>query len=360
MTEKVLPAILIVFLTLSPVFGLDLGVEHDKTKRNEREKSLTTKSNQESRNNSGNKQSKTTTNGIDQQDQEIIKQIEQRMQHSGLDISLSLGNVFRGSLAILEKFEPTLRAELLTTPKQPADFGLSAEISPGVIDSIKQEWLNKAATSNILFSSISEDKKIRDYRDNLALYGIIIGQAYLNLTRDLATLNTGVDKDGEGNIVINKIGYEDLLTLADGALLQAVSKITNKRLKRLLESIKADKRPCRFGGSISTIQCGSSTITIGGQPGLIALGLTIFSSEQFAGFTGNYKVSSGWSYNQAMEDLKSTAKYSKIAKEVSKYAEKMESHGKSREAIMAKKLTWNHAKTGKVSLSLAKLIPGIQ
>jgi hypothetical protein len=213
--------------------------------------------------------------------------------------------------------------------------------------------------SNNLFSSVTEDKRIRYYRDNLALYGIIIGQAYLNLTRDLAALNAGIDRDGEGHIVINKIGYDDFLTLADGALLQAVGQITNNTHKRLYESIKADKRPCRFGGSISTIQCGSSSVTIGGQPGLTALGLTIFSNEQFAGFTGNYKVSSGWSYDQAMENLKSTAKYSKMASEVSKYAEKMESHGKSREAIMAKKLTWNHAKTGKVSLSLAKLIPGI-
>jgi len=58
--------------------------------------------------------------------------------------------------------------------------------------------------------------------------------------------------------------------------------------------------------------------------------------------------------------MKSISRFKKLAEETSKYADKMESQGKSREAVMAKKLAWNSAKSGKVSLALARLIPGIQ
>ncbi len=275
MIKKLFSTALILFAIASPAYAVDLSVEQNKTRTIEKDKSLSTRDSLEMRKSSGNKQTETTASGTDHQSQEILKQMGQRMQHSGLDISLSLENLFLEGLAMLESSNSTLCAMLLTHPKQPADFGLSAEIRPGVIDSIKQEWLNKASASNSLISTITNDKKIRRYRDNLALYGIIIGQAYLNLTRDLAELGTEVTKDQEGNITLNNLGYDDLLALADGALLQAVTQITNKRLKRLLKAIINDKTPCRFGGAETTIQCGSATITVGGQPALTALGIII-------------------------------------------------------------------------------------
>jgi hypothetical protein len=47
-----------------------------------------------------------------------------------------------------------------------------------------------------------------------------------------------------------------------------------------------------------------------------------------------------------------------MAKEVSKYADNLESKGRARDAVMAKKMAWHQAKSGKTSLSLGKLIPG--
>ena len=339
--------------------ALDVGVDVDKGRRIERDKTISTRNSQEQRQSSGTKKSETTSTGTDQNDQETIKQASRLQATSSLDISIPLGNIFLPGLAMLEQSSPILKAKILSNPRQPADFGLSAEIQPGVIDSIKADLLSKAAASNGTVTSVGGDNaRLRAYRDSLALYGVIVAQAYLNLSSDLAALNAGVTRDKDGNIQIHNLGYSDLLTLADGALLRAVDKISDKRLCRLYQTVENDKTPCRFAGSTTEIQCGSATITVSGKPTLTALGETIFSSTNFAGFSGNYKISSGWSYDQALEQLKSTSKYSRMAKEVSKYADNLESKGRVRDAVLVKKMAWHQAKSGKTSLSLGKLIPG--
>ena len=342
----------------SAAYSLDIGIDTHREKRIDREKSLSTKDTEEQRTSSGTKNASTTTTGTDQNDQQIIKHIGQRMRNSNLDVTLSLGKVFLESLAMLEPSEPILKARLLTKPRQPADFGISAEIQPGVINTIKADLLNKAASSNSPVSSVGSNGRLRLFRDSLALYGIIVAQAYLNLSSDLAILDAGATRDKKGNIAVKNLGYDDFFILVDAALLKAVKNVKNKRLQRLYKAVITDKTPCRFAGSVTEIQCGSSTMTISSKPSLTALGMTIFSQDGFAGFTGNFKISSGWSYDQALESLKNTTKYKKMAEEVSKYTDSLESKGKAGEAVMIKKLAWNSAKSGKVSLALARLIPG--
>jgi len=214
------------------------------------------------------------------------------------------------------------------------------------------------ASSDAMIRQIGNEDKIKKYRDNIALYGIIIAQAYLNLNADLSALEPAMNKDKSGHIVVQKIGYDDFQTLADGALYRAVKHIGNKRLQKIYNTIIADQRPCQFAGTITTIQCGSSVVNLSIPPVLNALGMTIFSPDRYMGFSGQYRVSSNWSYDQALEAMKSTSKYKKMAEEVSQYADKMESKGQGKEAVRVKKLAWDSAKSGKVSLALARLIPG--
>jgi hypothetical protein len=352
--------ILFLLILANTAYALDLGIDNNKSQKIDREKSLSTKNTEEQRTSSGTKKSNTTTTGSDKNDQQIVKEVGQRQKSSVLDITLPLGNIFLPSLAMLETSKPKLKYHLLSNPRQAADFGLSAEIQPGVVDSIKADLLSKGATSNSSVTSIGGNNiQLQTYRDNLALYGVVIGQAYLNLSSDLAALNAKVTKDKDGNIVVHDLGYNDLLTLADGALLRAINKIHDRRLQKIYQSTVTDKTFCRFAGSITEIQCGSSMITISGKPTLVALGETIFSSNSFAGFTGNYKISSSWSYDQALEKLKSTTKFKKMAEEASKYADNLESKGKSRDAILIKKMALSQAKSGKTSLSLGRFIPGV-
>lgn len=75
------------------------------------------------------------------------------------------------------------------------------------------------------------------------------------------------------------------------------------------------------------------------------------------GYSGSYKISKSWSYQDAIEKLKSISKYSKWAVEVAKYSEQLESQGKTKEATMLKKRAWEIAKSGKYTVSPSKLIP---
>ena len=344
---------------ISPALAVDLGVDAGKNQRLDREKSSTTRTSEEKRKSSGQKTSETRTSGSEHQDQNIIKRTSQEMKNSSLDLTLSLGDVFGVNMALMENNNPKLKYKLFSKPRKPADFGLSAELAPGVIDSIKSDLLGKAAASNCLVSTVGgSNEKLRQYKNAVALYSVIIGQAYLYLSSDLAALGNTGQRDKNGAITINRIGYDDLLTLAEGALIKATNKITDKRLKKIYQAIIMDKTPCRFAGTITSIQCGLSVFEVGNNPKLTALGMILYGNGRYGGFEATYKVSSGWSYNQAVDHLKTTSKYKKMAQEVSDYADSMTAKGRAREAVMAKKLAWSRAKSGKAGLSLGKFIPG--
>jgi len=345
--------------------AVDLGVETGRDQRLEREKSNSIRNSQEKRESTGKKTSQTTSTGTDRQDQELIKATSQAMQNSNLDLTLSLGDVFAPYLAMMEIAgnhpagnHPKLKYKLFIKPRKPVDFGLSAELAPGVIDGIKSDLLAKAAASSSRVSSVGgNEKKLQQYKNTLALYSIIIGQAYLYLSADLAALGEA-RKDKQGNITVDTIGYDDFLVLAEGALTKALDKIKDKRLKKIYQAIVKDKTPCRFSGALTTIQCGSSVLELSNPPKLTALGMILCGNGRYGGFEATYKISSGWSYGQAIDQLQMTSKYHKMAAEVSNYADELIAKGQAREAVMIKKQAWSRAKSGKTGLSLGKLIPG--
>jgi len=102
---------------------------------------------------------------------------------------------------------------------------------------------NKAASSNSPVSSVGSNGRIRSYRDGLALYGIIIAQAYLNLSSDLTRLYAGAPRDAKGNIAVKNIEYDDLFVLANAALalLRAVQNVKDKHLQRLYQAVMIKK-----------------------------------------------------------------------------------------------------------------------
>ncbi|MDA8338366.1 MAG: hypothetical protein M0Z70_03575 [Nitrospiraceae bacterium] len=260
-----------------------------------------------------------------------------------------------------ENFKMIQECKIASNPKLPRDFGLSAELRPGVIDTIKADYLSKAAQSNSYIKDnvgLMGEIAVQAYRNCLAAYGATIAQAYLNLTADLNDLKASVSKDENGNITVRGMGYDDFIILADAALQKALKDITNSTIKRTYERATQDNSPCQFDRSIENIKCGSSLIILGTKPQLFISGVQWYG-ERFAGYQGAYKVSKSWSYQDAIEKLKSTSKYSKWASEVSKYAEELESQGKTREATLVRKKAWELAKSGKQSVSPAKLIPGL-
>ena len=170
-------------------------------------------------------------------------------------------------------------------------------------------------------------------------------------------------KETDDNIIITNAGYADVVSIAKAAFRKALMDtpakgiFNDRRIDEIREMSFKDETPCRFAGTPEKIQCGSTTITISTKPTVMVLGIEWFG-QSFAGYKATYKVSKAWSYQDAIERLKSTSKYSKFAHEVSKYAEELESQGKTKEATYVKKKAFEIAKSGKQAVSPAKFLPG--
>ncbi|MEW6740964.1 MAG: hypothetical protein AB1325_13815 [Nitrospirota bacterium] len=353
--------LILIFWGATNSLALDTSVDTGKTQKTDKEQSQSIKKSKEEKETEGKKKSKTTTTGKDLTDSEAIKAIGQAMRQSGSSVTLPLEAVFLDRIAEMEKdTELFARCKIATNPKLGRDFGLSGETHPGVINVVRAENLTAAAKANSYLTSIpfADERSIRRYRNCLVEYGAIIAQAYLYLTADLNDLKVSVSKDQDGNINVKGMGYDDFIILADSALQKALRGITNQTIKRTYDRATNDTSPCQFDRSIENIKCGSSLMVLGGKPQLYISGIQWYG-ERFAGYQGSYKVSKSWSYQDAIEKLKSTSKYSKWASEVAKYAEELESQGKTKEATLVRKKAFELAKSGKQAVSPSRLIPGL-
>lgn len=357
---KTLFIIIITLFLVNPVFALDTSVDTSKQKKIDKEKSQSIKKSKEKKESEGEKESKTISKGLDKQTQDAIKQIGQAMNSKGVDITLPLETLFLNRLVKYEKdTEPFLSCKIISQPKLPVDFELTAEIRPGVIDTIKASYISNAVQSRSYISNIANEDAIRDYRNCLSFYGAVIGQAYLYLTSDITELEAEVSKDDKDNIIVSGLNYSDFTLLANASLSRAIISIEDTLIKDMYQSAINDNSPCQFDTSVEAIKCGNTLTTLTTKPSLIAAGIKIYG-DSFMGFTGTFKVSRGWSYSDAIEKLKSTSAYNKFAEEVSKYTEELESKGKSREATFVKKKAWELAQSGKQAISLSQFLPSIK
>ncbi|EKD41006.1 MAG: hypothetical protein ACD_74C00082G0005 [uncultured bacterium] len=362
--RRVTPLILMLALGLlagsALAAGGNLSTDHDNSSRTDSDQGKSVKRTEEHRKSEGSKTAATDSLGVDIRAQESVKMASQSQKGNSLDISIDLQAVFLEGLYRMEQTHPVLSSKkLLTNPRLPADFGLTAVIRPGWIDAIRAKGMREMAVSNAPVSSLGDEDALQQYKIDLAYYGAVIGQAYLYLSQDLSALDAGArKKDKTGAVTVNKLGYLDFQTLADAALAKANTSITDLRIKRLYDSIVADKTPCRFADSTSKIQCGGTMVIVGTQPELYANGVNVYG-KAFAGYSGSYKLSSSWSYSQAVENLKSSGTFSRFAEDVSRYADELTSRGQGREAIETKKKAMSAVASGKRGLSLSGLLPGI-
>lgn len=330
----------------------DVGVESNQSSEQDRERSGSIKRSRDNRDSKGSRSQNSRSTGTDKQVQDALRKVRQAMQSSSADVQMSLEAVFLNKILELEETtEPFKSCRVMSNPRLPASFGLSSEIEPGAIDTIKSQYLQQYATSSGKVSDVIDEKEILQYRDCLALYGAFIGTAYLNLTGAVEQL-----KSDSGTI-----GHDDILKLAAEALDKAVAKgVTGtKGIKALHERILKAQGPCYFDNSVTNIKCGISSLVLGGKPQLYAGSIPVYGAG-FSGFTGTYRVSRAWSYSDAIEALKSTSTYSKVAKDISTYTEKLESEGKAYEAALVKKTLIKKASSGKKSLNISGLLPSLQ
>lgn len=367
MKKNVIASFTVLWLSLLilPVSAMDVSTDSSKTQKEDTDESQTQKKSIDKKESEGNRRSRNRSIGKDITESETVKGIEQAMKSRSIDISQSLEVIFIPLIADAETSgrEPFASCRVATRPKLPADFGLTAQISPVMIDSIKADWLSKAAASNARLETETE-KGIHEYKNCLAYYGLVIAQAYLNLSDNLRDVGAQVIQEKGKDMVfnhVNDLSLPDFITLAEAAFEKAAQQVEEGKVST--DRFKTFKRvttdiPCYFNGAVERINCGGGTITISAPPQLQYGGLQVYGSG-FYGFQGTYKISSNYSYSNALEDMQSVSKYRKWVKEVSQFAEALRSKGMAKEAVYVEKKAWELAKSGKVGVSPGKLMPGV-
>ena len=277
---KELIVVLTILIFACNVFAIDTSVDTQKSIKSDKEKSQSLKKSQEQKDTKGKKKSDTASVGRDKTDSSIIKAIGQAMSSAGADVTLPLEVVFLDRIAELEKdTNPFAQCKVVTAPRPGRDFGLSAEVRPGVIDTIKADYLAKSAQSSSYIADIADEPGIRSYRDCMAYYGAVIAQAYLNLTQDLQDLKASVTKSKSGEINVKGMGYDDFILLADAALQKALQGFSNSTIKKVYERVINDTGACQFDRTVENIKCGSSLLTLGTIPKLAHGGIHVYGGQ---------------------------------------------------------------------------------
>lgn len=353
MHKAILTAFILIAMVSAAAAAPDASVKDSSVQKIEKDISMMFKKSVENRDSSGKRKSKSTSSGGDSTQSRSNRQSAAQNQNSSADVSLGLDVLFASKLLQLEETTaPFNTCRILSSPKLPVDFGLSAELPGGGIDTIKTQFLSGYATNNGAVGSVGDVVAIKQYRNCLAEYGAIIGQSYLLLTSDLKEL-------GISNQNIKAIGYDDFIQIAESAMNKAIADgISSKSVKRLYDQIINDKSTCYFDSSITNIKCGSTVTTIASKPVLTVAGVQMFGSS-FSGFQGSYRLSRSWSLSDAIEQMKSNSKFERFSKEVSSYAENMESQGKSKEAAAARKKAIELTQGTDKSIGIGGMMPNV-
>lgn len=338
---------------LASAIGPSVGSEANQSEKTSGEDSMTRKKSREQKQSDSNKKSTSVSTGRDKTDQESFKKADSAVRNAAIDVKVSMQTYF---FYLLQKWEdegrePFASWGVLTNPKYPRDFGLDAVNSRGGIDSIKAGMLDKAAKSNMTLDSVYADEAaLKAYTKNVGKLGVIVGQAFMNLSADLVELDVVLPAKGKDATPSILLTEDDFLLLAESALTRAAEEGPKGSLKWALDGLLADDKACRFDGATDKIRCGRNQITLTARPTLQSGGVQLFG-EAFGGYSADYKVSSGLSYTKAFEQVASTSSYSKFAKETVEAREKLLAQGKVKEAVFVTKESWDKARSGKVGMN---------
>lgn len=344
------------FFAIAPsAFALDVGTDTGDDVKASKERTVALRQVQDIRESATKRLARSKSTGSDSTTSESWRSTGQSGQSGEMSVTVDPMVFFIKSLRDYEAagVEPFASCRVASHPRLPADFGLSAEVGPGAIDTIKASYIRDAAGNNMPVADLANEVEIKAYRDCLAFYGAILQQANISLGDSIKKLKASV-KNRQGQVEVKGIGLADYEMLAAGSLLRAVEK--REAAERKYQSLLTNE-PCRFAGRPEDILCGPLELHLGSQPKLTA-GSTGIYGNGYGGVSGQYRITSSWSMVEALESAKSNAKYAKFAKEWQDAAERQEADGKTTEAAMTRRKAVELMKSNKTSLSPGRFLPG--
>ncbi len=297
-----------------------------------------------------------------------VRKSSEKMQSRSVDIDLPLQANFLNILARWEDEgrEPFVHYKVVTNPKLIRDFfygykknGKMSETRGLRLNAVMLSKMQKYAQGNAPLNLLDliNESGIKTYLNNVAYYGCLIGQAFLYLKEDIDLLDVQA-KENRKTISAN-ISYDDFSILAEAALEKAASGLfglnfNSKMIVNLHYSINKDDSPCYFGGDINVVKCGRSVIKLSTPPELNVSNIVVYG-DSFAGFSGAFRVSSGLSWGNAIENLKNTTEGQEFTKEVTRSKDRLLSQGMTREAVFLTKAAWESVSGSSSSISAGSL-----
>ena len=317
--------LLIILLLTVPSFASDFGADTSKGQNSQRDKTLSTKSSMEDRISNLKSMSKDTSSNSSKKNTGSLS------GGGGLDLTIPARALFE------EEIEYLL----------PVDLGLAAKAQNGWINSTSAEYFATAAKSGVSISSITDESKVLSYLQEVAQFGARIGQAQLNLNRYLKELGSLKKTKTRDGYEVTGLGADDFILLAAGAWIEA-EQITDHRIRMQLPLI-LNSNKCRLteGG----ILCGQALLQLSTPPTLKFKGYQWYGENSFAGISGSYKVSTAWSLAKSLENGSSSTT------SIKEQADRLESEGRTKEAVMTRKQGVERSKSNKTSMNPGKHVP---
>ena len=254
-----------------------------------------------------------------------MEQRKGRSNSYSAEVELSTKALFGPVIVELEKdTEPFKSCRLFSSPPLAAEFGITAEIEPGVIDVYKAQYLEQAARSGSSTSGILNKKRWKNYLKCLGIYGAVIGQAHDNLVADIKDVTQTTERAGE--IQIKGMDGPGLFVLAAVSVDRAVTVgINDPNIRALFKLVNSSGADCRFAGG-DYLQCGPVFVRPGKDAEMTVAG-TVFFGPAYAGRTGKFR----------------TAK----------------SEDRVKAAVATKKRSWNSRKKADQKANPTRWIPGL-
>lgn len=228
--------------------------------------------------------------------------------------------------------DPALRGcSVLSRPVLPADLGLTAMRQHGGsvwVDVNLASYLHALASSGApLPLSPGQHAQVLRYRDCLADYGLLVASAMRRLRADLAPWMRG--SDGRATI---GLAEEDVLPVAHATIAGVLRSPLPDDLLALRDRTIADHGACTGDGSLSTLRCGGSQLSLTAAPTLIQSGVPLYGAA-WGGRREDLTLTASHSKRWGLSQLQAIADTTTQASTIEQKAADLESHGDAVSAL---------------------------
>ena len=334
----------------------------EKKTNNAQEQSLQQKKTLEQKQSWGKKKTKTTSTKLTQEEKQAIEHAKEITSGFHITVTVPISTVIVPAVVDLEQhgnLDLFRSCKVFSQQRTLANF-LKFE-QDGVVDLIaKQYFENVAAQGGTVQCS-----SCVAYARCLVQYGAVLAQATINIVNDLNGLEqSGIvkikkitNKNNQTVFVIRGISFETLKNMFEAEIIRAL-KTHSGYFFGLIKSVRLSGDRVRLQHNMQGFlieNSGHSVYVVVPRECKID-GMPWVSEEAFGGVAFNVQVSRGWSYKDALDQLKASSRLKEKAEQVERFAEYLKSKGMAKEYVVLLKNALELLEDGKTNFDPQDLV----